>query len=194
MTATAAEPKGKAKKSKTKKADPNVVTDERAKMLAQHATLVQGGLSDPERERERAEKQLARSPGSIDWDQMQAEVHEAVLAALTGLTEPAPTPAPTPTMTATVDVTHVLAHIDQGAALRDRIAALKADLKVHEDKIKDAMGEAVEGVDARGNVLVRLPHRNRTTLVSKEVEKRLSPLEYAACQNVTSYRQLLYGD
>ena len=71
--------------------------------------------------------------------------------------------------------------------------ALKKELKVHEDRIKDLMGEAVEGVDAKGNVLVRLPHRNRTTLVAKRVEKFLSAAQLAECQNVTSYRTLLYG-
>jgi len=59
-------------------AGPNDVTAERAKMLAHHVIYVQGGASDPEREAERARKQLAKAPGSIDWDRMTAEVTEAL--------------------------------------------------------------------------------------------------------------------
>lgn len=54
------------------------VTPARAEMLAQHAIYVQGGYSDPEREAARARTQLAESPGSIDWDKMQAEVDAAL--------------------------------------------------------------------------------------------------------------------
>lgn len=57
--------------------DPNEVTPERATMLAMHAIHVQGGVSDPEREAERARQQLAQSPGSIDWVKMANEVLEA---------------------------------------------------------------------------------------------------------------------
>ena len=101
---------------------------------------------------------------------------------------PAPTTAPQ-----SVDVTAVIAHIDSGAALRDRIKALQAELKVHEDTVKAVLGEATEGTDATGKVLVRYPVRNRTDLIRTEVEKRLSPEDYAACQKTTKYRTLLYG-
>ena len=103
------------------------------------------------------------------------------------------TETPITTGATRADVTSVLASVDQGEALRDRIAVLKTELKVHEDKIKDVMGDCVEGIDAKGNVVVRLPHQNRTNLVAKEVEKRLSAEDYAACTTVTSYRRLLYG-
>jgi hypothetical protein len=92
------------------------------------------------------------------------------------------------------EVTAIIASIDQGEALRDRIKALQAELKVHEDNIKDALGEAVEGVDASGKVVVRYPHRNRTSLIGKRVEALLSDEDYASCQSVTSYRTLLYGE
>ena len=92
------------------------------------------------------------------------------------------------------DVTAVLANIDQGEALRDRIKALTAELKVHEDMVKDALGEATVGVDTKGHVVVRFPHRTRTGLVNAEVRKRLSDEDYAACEKVTSYRTLLYGE
>ena len=177
--------------------DARVVTDERAQMLANHAIYVQGGFSTPEIERERAEKDMARG-GPIDWAKMQAEVDDAIKARLAAMPTVPPTPAApeapeAPEPATRTDVTAAIASIDQGEALRDRIDTLKKELKVHEDRIKDLMGEAVEGVDAKGNVLVRLPHRNRTTLVAKEVAKRLSPADLAACQNVTSYRALLYG-
>lgn len=64
---------------------PDDVTPERAKMLAQHAVYVQGGYSDPEREAERARKQLAASPGSIDWARMTAEVQTALEARVADL-------------------------------------------------------------------------------------------------------------
>jgi hypothetical protein len=100
----------------------------------------------------------------------------------------------TTTAPQSVDVTAVLANIDQGEALRDRIKALQAQLKVHEDAIKDVLGEATEGVDSAGKIVVRYPVRNRTDLIRKEVEKRLDPAEYAACQKSTTYRTLLYGE
>jgi hypothetical protein len=56
------------------------VTAERAAMLAAHAIHVQGGFSTPAIEKARAEAQLAQSPGSIDWDKMQAEVVAAITA------------------------------------------------------------------------------------------------------------------
>lgn len=57
---------------------PNDVTAARAQMLANHAIYVQGGASDPEREAERARKQLAASPDSIDWKRMEVEVETAM--------------------------------------------------------------------------------------------------------------------
>jgi len=92
------------------------------------------------------------------------------------------------------DVTAVIANIDQGEALRDRIKALTAELKVHEDLIKDALGECVEGVDSKGRVLVRYPHRNRSGLNRAMVQERMDPKEYGECVTETSYRTLLYGE
>lgn len=60
--------------------NPNIVTPARARMLALHAIHVQGGVSDPDREKARAEAQLAQSPGSIDWQKMQHELLDATLA------------------------------------------------------------------------------------------------------------------
>lgn len=99
----------------------------------------------------------------------------------------------TATTAQSVDVTAVLANIDAGAALRDRIKALQGELKVHEDMVKDVLGDATEGIDSTGRVVVRYPERNRTDLIRKEVEARLDPAEYAACQKTTTYRTLLYG-
>jgi len=92
------------------------------------------------------------------------------------------------------DVTAVLASVDQGEALRDRIKALQAELKIHEDNIKDALGEAVTGVDAAGKVVVRYPHRNRSGLSKEKVKAILSEKDYAKCETVTEYRTLLYGE
>jgi hypothetical protein len=168
--------------------DANVVTDARAQMLANHAIYVQGGFSDPDTERARAEDDIARG-GTIDWAKMTAEV-------------PAPTPpaaattAPPPSTAAAqrVDVTAVLANVDQGEALRDRIKKLTAELKVHEDMIKDLMGEATIGVDSAGHVVVRYPHRTRTGLSKDKVKERMDPAEYAECETVTPYRTILYGE
>jgi uncharacterized protein (UPF0335 family) len=199
--------------------DPNVVTDERAEMLAQHCIYVQGGFSTAEIERKRAEADLAKSPGCVGWDRMQAEVSEAMLARIKAMTpatpepapeaapaeavpaepEAAPEPAVDPTPPTTkrgdrVDVTAVLASVDQGEALRDRIKKLTAELKVHEDNIKDVLGEATVGVDASGHVVVRYTHHNRSGLSKEKVKSKLSAADYTECETVTSYRRLLYGE
>jgi hypothetical protein len=181
----------------TTETDPNVVTDARAAMLVAHAIYVQGGFSTAEIEKARAEKQLAGAPGSIDWDVMQAEVDTAIAAKIAAMLAPAdPAPAPTATAPAEVrkDVTAVLASVDQGEALRDRIKALTADLKIHEDNIKDALGEATTGVDAGGKTVVRYPFRNRSGLSKEKVKDLLTPAQYADCETVTEYRSLLYGE
>jgi hypothetical protein len=98
-----------------------------------------------------------------------------------------------PTTEQYVDVTPVLGNIDQGEALRDRIKAMQAELKVHEDIIKDALGEATAGTDAGGKVVVRFPHRNRSGLSKEKVKDILTDEQYADCETVTSYRTLLYG-
>lgn len=103
------------------------------------------------------------------------------------------TEATAPTTEQYVDVTAVLANIDQGEALRDRIKAMQAELKVHEDLVKDALGDATAGTDASGKVVVRYPHRNRSGLNKEAVKAILSDAEYADCETVTSYRTLLYG-
>jgi len=92
------------------------------------------------------------------------------------------------------DVTAVLASVDQGEALRDRIKALQAELKVHEDNIKDALGEAISGVDSKGKVVVRYPFRNRSGLSKEKVKDILTPAQYADCETVTEYRTLIYGE
>jgi len=92
------------------------------------------------------------------------------------------------------DVTAVLASVDAGEALRDRIKAMQAELKIHEDNVKDALGEATTGVDGKGKVVVRYPVRNRSGLSKEKVKDRLSPTDYAECETVTEYRTLLYGE
>jgi hypothetical protein len=181
------------------------ITDEQAQMLAQHAIHVQGGFSTPEIERARAAKDLAGG-GSIDFDRMQAELTEVLLAKVAA---PSATPSPALTEAVTtidpdpvpaeekpqrVDVTAVLAHVDAGEAIRDRIKALQKDLKVHEDTIKDVMGPATEGTDAKGQVVVRFPYRNRSDLDRKLVKSMLTEEEYAKAVRETTYRTLLYGE
>lgn len=100
----------------------------------------------------------------------------------------------TPAEVQSADVTAVLANIDQGAALRDRIKALTAELKVHEDLVKDALGAATEGVDSGGNTVIRYPHRTRSGLDSKGVKALLSDEDYAKVTRITNYRTLLYGE
>jgi hypothetical protein len=68
-----------------------------------------------------------------------------------------------------------------------------AQLKIHEDAIKDALGAATVGTDARGNVVVRYPHRTRSGPNKAKVKDRMEPAEYAECETVTGYRSLLYG-
>jgi hypothetical protein len=92
------------------------------------------------------------------------------------------------------DITAVLASVDQGEALRDRIKALQAELKIHEDNIKDVLGKATTGVDASGKVVVRYPFRNRSGLSKDKVKDILTPKQYADCETVTEYRTLLYGE
>lgn len=94
----------------------------------------------------------------------------------------------------TVDVTSVMADIDMAKGLRDRIATMKRQLEQHETAIKDVLGPATQGTDAAGNVVVQCPIRNRTNLVAAKVKAILSEADYAACQNVTSYRPLLFED
>jgi hypothetical protein len=93
-----------------------------------------------------------------------------------------------------VDVTAVLANIDQGESLRDRIKKLTAELKIHEDIVKDVLGSATAGTDATGKVVVRYPFRNRSGLSKEKVKERLSAEDYAACETVTEYRSMLYGE
>jgi hypothetical protein len=188
--------------------DDYVVTDERAQMLANHAIYVQGGFSDPATERARAEKDMADGGKPIDWAKMEAEVNEAIRARLAAMPAgPAPTPpaapaapaAPAPATTKSgalqrVNVTAVLANVDQGEALRDRIKKLTAELKVHEDMVKDALGDAVIGVDASDKIVVRFPHKTRTGLDRSKVKERMDPDLYAECETVTPYRTLLYGE
>lgn len=99
-----------------------------------------------------------------------------------------------PTTEQYVDVTAVLANIDQGEALRARIKAMQAELKVHEDAIKDVLGPATEGVDKAGNVVVRYPFRNRSGLNKALVKSMLSDEEFAKATTETNYRTLLYGE
>lgn len=167
--------------------DPTEVTPERALMLAQHAIHVQGGFSTPEIEAERARKDMAASAAPIDWDKMQAELDTALAAKVAAL----PT---TPGSAQQTDVTAVLANIDQGEALRDRIKDLQKELKIHEDAVKDVLGEATEGVDATGHVVVRFPHRARHDLDKAKVKDILSDEDFAACSKVTNYRVILYGE
>jgi len=203
--------------------DPDkVVTPERAAMLAAHAIYVQGGFSTAEVERVRAEADIA-SGNVPDWARMQAEVQEALLAKAREVVDyrmggPEPTPVaaavppaepavaapagsaaaevdPTEDSTAQrVDVTAVLANIDQGESLRDRIKKLTAELKIHEDIVKDVLGSATAGTDATGKVVVRYPFRNRSGLSKEKVKERLSAEDYAACETVTEYRSMLYGE
>jgi len=93
-----------------------------------------------------------------------------------------------------VDVTAVLASVDAGEALRDRIKRMQAELKVHEDNVKDALGAAIVGTDSKGQVVVRYPHRTRSGLNKAKVKDRMDPAEYAECETVTEYRTLLYGE
>lgn len=91
------------------------------------------------------------------------------------------------------DVSDVLAHVDQGEALRARIKDLQDQLKIHEDAIKECLGEAVAGTDAGGRVVVRFPHRNRAGFDKAKAKDKMSPTDYAECETVTPYRTLLYG-
>jgi hypothetical protein len=70
---------------------------------------------------------------------------------------------------------------------------MQAELKVHEDLVKDALGSATAGTDASGKVVVRYPHRVRSGMDKEKVKAILSDEQYAACETVTSYRTLLYG-
>ena len=170
--------------------DDNVVTDERALMLAQHAIYVQGGVSDPERERARAEADI-RAGGTIDWAKMQSEVDEAIAERVAKTAPASPAPA---AAEQTANVTAVMSSVDKGEALRDRIRDMQAELKIHEDNIKDALGAATVGVDDKGHVVVRYPFRNRSGLVKEKVKEKLSAEDYAACETVTTYRSLHYGE
>ena len=182
--------------------DPSVVTNERANLLAAHAIHVQGGFSTPENERERAEKDIAHG-AVFDWATIEAEVRAAVVKAVAVTAPAAPTVT---TFTSTppavkvgaseqrADVSAVLAHVDKGEALRDRIKAMQDELKVHEDAIKGALGEATIGTDAKGNIVVRYPHRERHGLDKSKVQDILTPEQFGECSKVTPYRTLLYGE
>jgi hypothetical protein len=91
------------------------------------------------------------------------------------------------------DVTAVLADVDSAAALRDRIKVLESQLKIHTDAIADVLGEATEGIDDKGNIVVRRPWRNRSDLDRKKVKSLLSDEDYAQCVRETSYRVFLFG-
>jgi hypothetical protein len=183
---------------------PDEVTDERAQMLALHAIYVQHGYSDPERERLRAEADIAKG-GTIDWAAMKAEVDAALMATVKALPDVAPEPAkkgkkgkgkkaPAAAAPQRVDVSAVRMNIDQGEALRERIKDMTRELKIHEDMVKDALGESTVGTDSHGHVLVRYPFRNRSGLSKDKVKEILTAEQYAACETVTPYRSLYYGE
>lgn len=181
--------------------DEILVTDEQAELLAQHAIHVQGGYSTAEVERERALRDL-HAGGMIDWTKVQSEVDAAIAAKIAAM------PAPSTPLTASeevdetepvasaqrVDVTAVIANIDQGEALRARIKAMTAELKVHEDAIKDVLGPATEGVDKAGNIVVRYPFRNRSGLNKALVKTMLTDEQFAKATTETTYRTILYGE
>lgn len=194
------------------------VTPARARMLADHAIHVQGGFSTPEIEAERARKDMADGGGPINWDKMEGELNAALAVKVAALGTPEPAkskgkgkggkgkggkPAKVravdevdeaePADQTTVDVTPVLADVVAGEALREQIKNLTRDLKTHEDAIKDMLGDALVGVDNTGKTVVRWPVRNRTDLVKVKVREKLSDADYADCEQVTSYRSLLYG-
>lgn len=180
--------------------DVNVVTDERAEMLAKHAIFVQGGYSDAATERARAEADIAAG-ATIDWSTMQAEVDAAITAKIAAMPPHVPLTASEeveevapPPHAQRVDVTAVIANIDQGEALRARIKAMTAELKVHEDAVKDVLGPATEGVDKAGNIVIRYPFRNRSGLNKALVKTMLSDADYAKAVTETTYRTLLYGE
>ena len=127
---------------------------------------------------------------------MEAELDEALRARIAAMPA-APTPSPGSTPTGAlqrVDITAVLASVDAGEALRDRIKEMTRQLKVHEDIVKDALGEAVIGTDAKGQIVCRYPHKTRSGLDKSKVKERMDPVEYAECETVTPYRTLLYGE
>ena len=88
----------------------------------------------------------------------------------------------------------MIANIDQGEALRARIKAMTAELKVHEDTVKDVLGAATEGVDKAGNIVVRYPFRNRSGLNKALVKTMLTDEQFAKATTETTYRTLLYGE
>lgn len=100
----------------------------------------------------------------------------------------------TPVTSQRVDVSAVLSSVIQGEALRDAIKTMQNELKIHEDNIKDALGEAIVGTDSTGKTVVRYPHRSRSGLDKAKVKDRMDPADYVECETVTGYRTLLYGE
>ena len=89
----------------------------------------------------------------------------------------------------------MLANIDQGEALRDRIKALTAELKIHEDIVKDVLGEATDGRGRKRQGRGPLPVPQPLRALQGEGQGRSSPpRQYAKCETVTEYRTLLYGE
>jgi hypothetical protein len=103
------------------------------------------------------------------------------------------TKAPTRSRNQQADLTPVMADVRVAEAIRAKVKALKVELDAAEKAIKDALGKALEGVDSEGNVVVRYPERSRTDLVKQRVRDLLSDEDYAQCEQVTSYRVLLFG-
>lgn len=162
--------------------DENYVSPERARMLAAHAQFVQGGFSTPEREAMRATEQLATSPGSIDWDKMQAEVIAAIAA---------DTPAEEQDAMLEEGLLPMPADL---VPLRERkleLDKIKGELEAELKEIKDAFGErldkdAAQAYVLHGKVHARRSPGTRTTVDGKKLKEE-KPAIYKAYLKTTEY-------
>jgi len=168
--------------AKTKTRPPKV-TDKQAIMLAQHAMYVQGGVSDPERERKRAEEELAGG-AVIDWDKMQAEIEAAIAADKSAEVEAAELEglAPMPE--------DMVALRDEANALRDEIDRLNE----RRNEIKETFGKYIEdnglqGLVLHGKVHARVTYGTRHGVDSKKLKEEM-PHIWSRFLKATKYRSV----
>ena len=168
---------------------PNVVTPERAALLAAHATVVQGGFSTPENEKARAEKDIAAG-AVIDWEKMQAEVVAALLVKM-GASTP-------PTEETEAAALEGLAPMPADLIpLREEKRQLDEQLEVLNNRvseIKETFGKRLEeaglqGFLLNGKVHARVSHGTRHTIDSKKLKEQM-PHIWERFMRATKYRSI----
>lgn len=157
------------------------ITPERAILLAQHATIVQGGYSTPEIEKARAEKDIAGG-GKIDFDKIRNEVMAAYADRTAKEETEAALDEGLAPMSDEVKALRMekLAIDEQMDALRDRLTSIKSAVDEH------MHNDGVVGYTLGGKVKARKSHGTRTSVDGKRLKEEL-PAVWSNYLKTTEY-------